>query len=118
MRPALKTSVVFLLLFLSTGLTARECNIKDYGALGDGMTKETSAIQQAIDAAHAEGGGTVLFPAGKYLSGTLYLKSFVTLRLNQGATTFSLCFPPGHLYSTAEEVRNLGIQSATFPFVP
>lgn len=45
----------------------------------------TSAIQKAIDAA-AEGGGTVLFPPGNYLSGSIFLKSHVTLKLDKGAT--------------------------------
>lgn len=57
----------------------------DYGAAGDGRTKDTVAIQRAIDAAAAAGGGTVVFPAGRYLSGTLVLKDHVTLGLENGA---------------------------------
>lgn len=59
-------------------------NVIHFGAKGDGMTKDTQAIQSAIDAA-AEKGGTVFFPGGKYLSGTVRLKSFVTLFLDAGA---------------------------------
>lgn len=59
-------------------------NVAHYGAKGDGMTKDTKAIQSAIDAA-AEKGGTVYLPPGKYLSGTVRLKSFVTLYLDAGA---------------------------------
>jgi Pectate lyase superfamily protein len=59
-------------------------NVIDYGAKADGMTKDTKVVQAAIDAA-AEKGGTVYFPGGKYLSGTLRLKSFVTLFLDAGA---------------------------------
>jgi hypothetical protein len=59
-------------------------NVFHYGAKADGMTKDTKAIQSAIDAA-AEKGGTVYFPGGKYLSGTVRLKSFVTLFLDAGA---------------------------------
>lgn len=54
-------------------------SVKAYGAVGDGKTKDTAAIQKAIDAANAAGGGIVRFPPGRYLSGTIYLKSRVTL---------------------------------------
>ncbi|MDR0901140.1 MAG: glycoside hydrolase family 28 protein, partial [Opitutaceae bacterium] len=52
----------------------------------DGKTLDTAAIQKTIDACHAAGGGTVLFPTGKFLSGTIHLKSNVTLHLTPGAT--------------------------------
>ncbi len=55
-------------------------NVKDFGAVGDGVTLDTAAIQRAIDA-----GGTVYFPKGTYLTGTLYLKSHGGLFLDQGA---------------------------------
>ena len=61
-------------------------NIRDFGAAGNGTTKETAAIQKAVDAANLAGGGTVVFPPGKYLSGTIVLKSNVTLHLEKGAT--------------------------------
>lgn len=61
-------------------------NVKNYGATGDGETKDTEAIQKAIDAAHAAGAGTVYFPPSRYLSGTIVLKSNVTLHLEKGAT--------------------------------
>jgi hypothetical protein len=61
-------------------------NIRQYGAAGDGMKLDTSALQQAIDAAADAGGGTVIFPPGRYLSGSLDLKSHVTLQLEDGAT--------------------------------
>ncbi len=55
-------------------------NVRDFGAVGDGVTKDTIAIQKAIDA-----GGMVFFPPGVYLSGTLYLKSNGGLELAPGA---------------------------------
>jgi polygalacturonase len=60
-------------------------NIQDYGAKKDGVTINTKSIQSAIDACSESGGGTVWFPAGRYLSGTIYLKSHVTLFLDAGA---------------------------------
>jgi polygalacturonase len=60
-------------------------NVRDHGAAGDGAHLDTRAIQDAVDACARAGGGTVLFPAGAYLSGTIVLKSRVTLHLDAGA---------------------------------
>ncbi len=59
--------------------------VTDYGATGDGYSKDTGPIQRAVDAAHENGGGTVFFPAGRYLSGTIFMKDNVTLYLGKGA---------------------------------
>jgi len=61
-------------------------NIRDFGALGDGAHKDTPAIQKAIDACTAFGGGVVYCPPGTYLSGTVFLKDNVELHLEAGAT--------------------------------
>ena len=61
-------------------------NIRDYGAAGDGTTLDTPAIHKAIEACAKAGGGQVLLPPGKYISGTVHLKSHVTLFLEAGAT--------------------------------
>jgi len=61
---------------------ARTYNIRDYGAAGDGKTLNTAAIQKAIDACYNDKGGTVLIPAGVFVSGTLELKSNVTLHIS------------------------------------
>ena len=63
---------------------ARIYNVRDLGAKGDGKTLDTAAIQKAIDACAQDKGGTVLIPAGDFLSGTLELKSNVTLHLSAG----------------------------------
>jgi hypothetical protein len=56
-------------------------NVREFGAKGDGKTLDTAAIQKAIDKCFTEKGGTVLIPAGDFLSGTLELKSNVTLHI-------------------------------------
>lgn len=60
-------------------------NILEYGAIGDGSVLNTAAIQQAIDACAAAGGGTVVVPAGRFLTGTIRLKSNIELHLEHGA---------------------------------
>jgi polygalacturonase len=62
------------------------CNPSKHGAKGDGVTKDTAAIQAAIDACEAHGGGTVRLVAGTYLSAPIVLKSNIALQLDKGAT--------------------------------
>ena len=59
-------------------------NVMDFGAVGDGIHSDTQAIQKALDA-----GGTVLFPPGRYLTGTIYLRSHGGLHLEDGAELLS-----------------------------
>ena len=70
-------------------------DVKSFGATGDGKTIDTPAINRAIDAAASAGGGTVFFPAGKYLCYSIHLKSHVTLELSQGATIVAADTPAG-----------------------
>ncbi len=63
-------------------------NVRDFGAAGDGVRLETSSLQAAIDICANAGGGVVYFPAGTYLSGTLFFKSGVTLHLAEGSKLF------------------------------
>jgi len=60
-------------------------NVRDYGAAGDGITLDSPAIRKAIDACSQSGGGTVLIPAGTYLSATVALKDNVRLYLEKDA---------------------------------
>ncbi len=60
-------------------------NIVDYGAVADGETLNTESIQKAIDKASSTGGGKVIIPEGKFLSGSIVLKSNVGLHLEEGA---------------------------------
>src|ERR1044072_2128793 len=66
-------------------LSAADLNILQYGAVGDGKTLNTQAIQATIDAVSKSGGGKVIFPAGEFLSGTIVLKDNVTLQLQKDA---------------------------------
>lgn len=59
-------------------------NVRTFGAKGDGVTLDTDAIQQTIDTCASEGGGKVVFPAGRYLCGTVFLKNHVTIYLSEG----------------------------------
>ncbi len=63
-----------------------EFDARRFGATGDGRTLDTAAINRAILAAHAAGGGTVVLAAGDYLSHSIRLLSHITLRLGSGAT--------------------------------
>ncbi len=60
-------------------------NVKNYGATGDGQTLDTPAINRAIEACRQAGGGTVLFPAGRYVTGTFEVFSHMTLAVESGA---------------------------------
>ena len=60
-------------------------NVMNYGAKADGKQKDTPSIQAAIDTCFAHGGGTVCFPPGTYLCGSIHLKSKVALNLDNGA---------------------------------
>jgi polygalacturonase len=68
-------------------------DIRTYGAKGDGKTVDTPAINKAIEAAAAAGGGTVFFPAGTWLCFSIRLKSHVGLYLAQGATVLAADSP-------------------------
>jgi polygalacturonase len=71
-------------------------DVRTFGAKGDGKAVDTPAINKAIEAAAAAGGGTVLFPAGNYLCFSIRLKSKVDLFLSQGATIIAADSPkPG-----------------------
>src|SRR3569623_1167636 len=61
------------------------CNVRDFGAVGAGRHKDTTALQQSIDTCAKGGGGTVFLPPGRYLTGTLALKSHITLEVSPGA---------------------------------
>lgn len=60
-------------------------NVRNFGAIGDGQILDTQAIQATIEACHNLGGGTVWFPAGQYVTGSIFLRSNISLHLEAGA---------------------------------
>ena len=58
----------------------------DFGERGDGFTKDTAALQQAIDACSASGGGRVVLSGGTFLTGPLFLRDGVELSIDANAT--------------------------------
>ena len=90
-----------------------EMNVQTCGATGDGVALDTPAIQRAIDSCAAGGGGRVVFPAGRYLTGSLRLVSGVTLVVTPQATlvgsTSMRDYPLGKLID-ASGAANVGIE--------
>lgn len=81
----LKHHFLLVLLFVSLITNAQVFDVRKFGAVGDGKTMNTKAIQAAIDECGMKG-GEVLLSGGVYLSGTLYLRSNITLRIAEGTT--------------------------------
>ena len=92
MSYVMKHTILFVILFAVTGVCgAQQFRVTDFGAVGDGAVLCTRSLQAAIDSANAAYSRSgvrqeVVFPAGRYVSGSLYLKSGVTLVLGEGAT--------------------------------
>jgi polygalacturonase len=82
---------IYLVLLLSwtfnIGLGASQpfYDVKNFGAVPDGQTLATAAIQKAVDACAADGGGKVVIPSGRYLTGPIFLKSYVQVEIEPGA---------------------------------
>src|SRR6185437_12796601 len=74
-----------IFLSLTLPLQAATFNVRDFGAVGDGKTLDTSAIQKTIATTAAAGGGIVLIPAGKFLTGPFTLASGVNFHLATNA---------------------------------
>lgn len=81
----MRTCLLIILSCFAYAGYAIDVNVKDYGATGNGTTLDSRAIQCAIDTCTAQGGGRVLVPAGRYLSGTIVLKDNVSLWLEKDA---------------------------------
>jgi len=89
-RPAFRLvcccAFLFPPVFLHAGSAPTVFNVRDFGAAGDGTHLDSPAFDKTIDADAAAGGGTVLIPAGTYLSGSIHLRSNIHLLVDAGAT--------------------------------
>jgi polygalacturonase len=87
MKPFFIAVVVFTLLgLMGCSTVPRDAlNVRTFGAVGNGTTKDTAAFQKALDICAVAKGGVVVVPAGDYLIGSIELKSYTTLRLEKGA---------------------------------
>ena len=100
------TTIVMSMPGLAAG---KVCDVKAYGAKGDGTTKDTKAIQAAIDDCAKTRSGTVTISGGTFVSGPIVLKSNITLDIAKGATLFG---SPDHAdYPAINEFKAPGTQS-------
>lgn len=83
MNLILKINLIAILTFVTA--YSQQFNVVNFGAVGDGKTLNTLSIQKTIDSCASKGGGTVYIPSGVFVSGTIQLKSNVTLYLENGA---------------------------------
>jgi polygalacturonase len=90
----------------------RDFDMIESGAVPDGKTLNTKVIQQTINACSENGGGTVIFPPGKYLTGAIALKSGVTLHLRKGAVLLG-SMDLAHYQIPDEKIRNGNLINAT-----
>ena len=103
---------VIMLLAVTTTALAERVDMKQAGAVTDGTTVNTRLINSTIERLAGEGGGTLFFPAGRYLTGPIRLKSNITLELEAGATLlFSTNFDD---YLPFVEVRHEGVMMKSF----
>ncbi len=116
----MKVTTGLLTLFLAwctLSSSAKDYRVDDFGAVPDGVTLNTRTIQYAVDLIHAEGGGRLIFPLGRYVSGTIHLRSNVTLHLEDGAILLGSTNPydydrmPGFntAFLLAKDQENIGL---------
>lgn len=106
------TLIVFLCFCATTVLRAERVDMLKAGAKANGKTLNTKLINSTIDRLNRGGGGTLFFPAGTYLTGSIHLKSNITLELEAGATLlFSDNFDD---YLPFVEVRHEGVMMKSF----
>ncbi|MBL7969336.1 MAG: hypothetical protein JNK09_20195 [Prolixibacteraceae bacterium] len=128
----IKPITLFTLIFVgilfvgqATPAAPKTYNVIDFGVVADGSTVNTPAIQKLIDDCSAKGGGTVFFPEGQFVSGTILIKDNVTLHLDEKAELLGSAniadyqlvdpfrtgngAPMGYCFIGAVDAKNVGI---------
>lgn len=95
--------LVITLFITAVQVPAAVYDVKNYGAKGDGVQIDSDAINKAIEAASANGGGTVFLPAGTYLSYSIRMKDNITLYLDAGSVLLAAYPEKDRGYDAAEE---------------
>jgi polygalacturonase len=117
MKRASVWAAVCALSAATAAYAATTCDVRTYGAKGDGATKDTAAIQKAIDDCAAKGGGTVLLTAGTYVSAPILIKSNITLHLDKGAMLLGspdhADYPPKMEFHVQDLQPLVGAENAT-----
>lgn len=106
-----KTYLLVVFCFIALCSNGKDVNILDFGAIPDGKTLATEAIQKAIDQCAVTGGGTVTVPVGTFLTNTIFLKSNVTLNIQKGATILGSTDPKAFKGAVvfADNIQNAAI---------
>lgn len=109
-------SAILLLATAKFCLAQQIFNVKDYGAIGDGVTLDSPAINSAIAAAGAAGGGAVTFPPGNYFCGSIHLTNNLTLYLSNNAVILAsptnIDAPESNAYSSYQDFGHSHFQDA------
>ncbi|MCX5646660.1 MAG: glycosyl hydrolase family 28-related protein [Phycisphaerae bacterium] len=106
----MRVHLVLFCCLVAGSARAEDVNVLDSGAVPDGTTLSTPAIQKAIDRCASTGGGTVTVPPGRFLTNTVFLKSNVNLHLGQGAVLLGSTDPKAF---TQAVVYANGIENAS-----
>lgn len=116
--PSMKEKLILsiTLLFLTLTLHAKDYRASFFGIESNGTTLNTRSIQKAIDYIHDQGGGRLVFYVGRFVTGSIYLKSNVTIHLEEGAVLVGSLNPFDYDHNTywtaliyAYDQENIGI---------